>query len=381
MDDKDNISEQLSAYLDGELSDAEARRVEAALRDDPALARELEALRATRQLVRSLPAAKAPEGFTAAVMDRAERLQLVAPTPRPSRWRLHWASLATAALVLVAVGIGAVVTVTVTLMPSWSDKVAHRDEAKRLAVAREKAAEEKGAEPAGAPLMADSGKPAETGPAVQIAAEPRLAGAAEAGRLNAIEGSAEVSPGLTASAERPGDQVGMLNAPVYIRREKSGSLPGPADQMRQAPGTSAPARDVDQIGVMPALAAAPGPRGDRPPGVVTQVGEPLYRVPSEREGAAPSTQAAALPGPAGTVGYLKTLLEAEPSGAAGAPVPRGSLRPLGIERGTVLAADATPAGLPTTQPTSAPSSQATSQPASQPTSQPTSAPASGPGGQ
>ncbi|KPK83864.1 MAG: hypothetical protein AMJ81_07100, partial [Phycisphaerae bacterium SM23_33] len=60
---RDDIREQLSAYLDGELSQAQLGRVQDAIRGDPQLAAELEALRAVRKLLRGLPRASAPHGF------------------------------------------------------------------------------------------------------------------------------------------------------------------------------------------------------------------------------------------------------------------------------------------------------------------------------
>jgi len=80
----DEARTQLSAYLDGELGEPARRAVEAALAAHPELRTELEALRRTAELVRSLPRHKAPDGF-------AERvLATVQAPPRPSlvsRWR------------------------------------------------------------------------------------------------------------------------------------------------------------------------------------------------------------------------------------------------------------------------------------------------------
>jgi anti-sigma factor RsiW len=53
----------LSAYLDGDLSDADRAALEARLAAEPELRRELEALRQTVALVRSLPAMKAPRSY------------------------------------------------------------------------------------------------------------------------------------------------------------------------------------------------------------------------------------------------------------------------------------------------------------------------------
>ena len=72
MNEKANISDQLSAYLDGELDEAQARLVEEALAGDAALAKELQELRATRQLVQqSLPDLKVPEDFVEKVTQAA----------------------------------------------------------------------------------------------------------------------------------------------------------------------------------------------------------------------------------------------------------------------------------------------------------------------
>ncbi|OQB81353.1 MAG: hypothetical protein BWX88_04290 [Planctomycetes bacterium ADurb.Bin126] len=105
MSDRDDILEQLSAWLDGELSDEQARRVEKAVRDDPHLQGELEALRSVRRLVRALPGRKAPEGFAARVLARAERAHLLGqPSAMVSR-SFRWISLATAAVVLLSAGV------------------------------------------------------------------------------------------------------------------------------------------------------------------------------------------------------------------------------------------------------------------------------------
>jgi hypothetical protein len=108
---RDDIREQLSAYLDGELSQAQLGRVQDAIRGDPQLAAELEALRAVRKLLRGLPRASAPHGFTERVVGRAERAGALevsaAPVRRPAAWWLG--RLAAAAVILVAVGVGVLV--------------------------------------------------------------------------------------------------------------------------------------------------------------------------------------------------------------------------------------------------------------------------------
>ena len=110
MSDHEKILADLSAYLDGELSHAQAQRVEEAARQEPAVARELAALRRTRELVRGLERVKTSPDFVAGVLEKAERLRLVRAEERPSggsffRW------MAAAAVLLVAVGVGVTVAV------------------------------------------------------------------------------------------------------------------------------------------------------------------------------------------------------------------------------------------------------------------------------
>jgi len=56
--------EQLSAFLDGQISRAEQARLEARLKADPALAAALEDLRQSRALLRRTPKRRAPRNFT-----------------------------------------------------------------------------------------------------------------------------------------------------------------------------------------------------------------------------------------------------------------------------------------------------------------------------
>ncbi|MHC4715634.1 MAG: anti-sigma factor family protein [Planctomycetota bacterium] len=120
---REKLREQLSAYLDGELSDAQARDLEQALQRDPDLSAELDSLRKVSGLVRSLPRARAPEDLADRVLERVERGRLLEGTAqertRPAGW---WLSrLATAAVVLIAVGAGAFVVAKLST-PSWVDR-------------------------------------------------------------------------------------------------------------------------------------------------------------------------------------------------------------------------------------------------------------------
>ena len=56
--------EQLSAYLDGQLSSSDSARIESRVSADPELASTLHDLRSARGILRKLPARKAPRNFT-----------------------------------------------------------------------------------------------------------------------------------------------------------------------------------------------------------------------------------------------------------------------------------------------------------------------------
>ena len=56
--------EQLSSYLDGQLSPSESARLESRISSDPELASDLNDLRAAQGILRKLPARKAPRNFT-----------------------------------------------------------------------------------------------------------------------------------------------------------------------------------------------------------------------------------------------------------------------------------------------------------------------------
>jgi anti-sigma factor RsiW len=113
--------ELLSAYLDGDLSDADRAALEARLAAEPELRRELEALRQTVALVRSLPELKAPRSYalTAAALaqagaddedDEAQPALAALPAnvtrlPAASRGRrqLSWLSAAAAVTVMFVI--------------------------------------------------------------------------------------------------------------------------------------------------------------------------------------------------------------------------------------------------------------------------------------
>ncbi len=113
MNDREEILIQLSAYLDGELSEADAKRVEKKLSEDAELATELAQLKATRQLLRSLPQEKAGDDFASRVLEQAERQHLIqAGHSEKTSMEFKWVKyLATAAVFLVAAGIGTLIVI------------------------------------------------------------------------------------------------------------------------------------------------------------------------------------------------------------------------------------------------------------------------------
>ena len=67
MNSSFSISDELlSAYIDGEIDEAESRRVEKALRNEPAVRQQLEALRATVSLLHNAPTLVVPRAFVLA---------------------------------------------------------------------------------------------------------------------------------------------------------------------------------------------------------------------------------------------------------------------------------------------------------------------------
>jgi len=97
----------LSAYLDGELSEAERALVEARLSESAAWREELDEVRAARAAVRGLPVREAPDGFWDAVhseLAMAEVVPITAVAERRRRRPVVWlAAGVAAAAAIVAV--------------------------------------------------------------------------------------------------------------------------------------------------------------------------------------------------------------------------------------------------------------------------------------
>lgn len=126
MTEQENISELLSAHLDGEVTPDQRRRIEQAVKEDPGLAIELHELSQTRRLVADLPAAHAPRGFVRRVMARAERKHLLGAGQAGGAFRAtRWITLAVAAVVLLAAGVG------IFMITSLETDLRHADELAR----------------------------------------------------------------------------------------------------------------------------------------------------------------------------------------------------------------------------------------------------------
>ncbi|HKQ46945.1 MAG TPA: hypothetical protein VJZ71_02620 [Phycisphaerae bacterium] len=102
--------EQLTAYLDGELSEGQRAEVEQLVARDPDAARALDSLRHIARRVKSLPRASAPADFALHVADRLEREALLGvadagsgPSHRPLRW-MRPLSLAAGFVLVVTAG-------------------------------------------------------------------------------------------------------------------------------------------------------------------------------------------------------------------------------------------------------------------------------------
>lgn len=109
MNQRPEQLEQLSAYLDGELTDAERVSVERLLAADPAARALLDELRRTAELVAGLPRAEAPLDFAENTVARLERADLlgeaatpVGATRRP--WLARGLALAASLALVVTAG-------------------------------------------------------------------------------------------------------------------------------------------------------------------------------------------------------------------------------------------------------------------------------------
>ena len=108
-DTKGRWSEQLSAYLDGELTPAKARALKEQIAEQPDLRQELEEIRMTREIMRSTPLQTPPRNYLLTPSMVATEKPSQAPAPRSRRMPLLWLRLATsltAIAFVITVGVG-----------------------------------------------------------------------------------------------------------------------------------------------------------------------------------------------------------------------------------------------------------------------------------
>lgn len=126
----DNLGQDLSAYLDGELSAERAREIERLLAERPELRQQLEALRAVANQLSRLPRHRAPDALVAAMQRAAERHELF-DSPRPVRHarilRIGLRITAVAAMLVGGVFIGWNALRSSTTAPGDGVNVGHPD--------------------------------------------------------------------------------------------------------------------------------------------------------------------------------------------------------------------------------------------------------------
>ena len=123
--DREQLAQQLSAFLDGQLPPEQAEQLAAAVEKDPLLRQELRGLQATRALLKSLPREAAPPALLAGVMEQVERDRLLSsPGAGRKNQPLRWVRYtATAAVLILGVGLGMYIYIAIS-RPSKLDELA-----------------------------------------------------------------------------------------------------------------------------------------------------------------------------------------------------------------------------------------------------------------
>jgi len=263
------MDEQLSAYLDGELSDKERARLEARLGKEPELRQRLTALRRTVSLLQELPAVEAPRHFLLtpsmvrasqpARPDQGDR-----PAPALPRWlapALTFVTAASALLCVVALMGNLLTTGLAGLGAASPAEPAY--EVALEAEATEEPLEEPTEEPqmlvmpAGTPTSAATDAPPLEQPELEEEAEE--AAPPEAPTLSSEIGITETED-LTRAAAPPADAAGGEGPPPTDTPMAAAEAPAPAEEE----DVSAPEEeDIEEI----------LPAETHPPAVETMPGE------------------------------------------------------------------------------------------------------------
>jgi len=238
MNERQDIREQLSAYLDGELAEEAVRQVEAALARDASLRTELEQLRSARRLLHALPRHHVPARFASRVLAQAERRRRMGAFG--GRYRIvRWVTVgATAAVVLIAAG----VMLYLTARPSGEGvpgggpsgvaydsrgEIARADRSSGTA-AEGHAGLGTGADSPGGPPAAAGTEPKSSGPA-----GPELAKVPEAGPCKCLPPEGPRKEAVEEVAERPD---GLTETPGGGKAGKD-EAPSPADAGKPGPAS------------------------------------------------------------------------------------------------------------------------------------------------
>lgn len=243
------VEEQLSAYLDGELSDTERAEVERVLAADAEARAMLDSLRHTAELVQRLPRRHAPDTLIDDLSARIEREQLLrgaeVATPGARTRRSVWPMLATAAVVMFAAGAGFWVFRELTPARYGVGPVASRyDENKERMVRPES---ESGPRPAAAPTLQSADDRLRQ---MESDAERRDAALALAASVSADKKLGE-------KALEPAPAASLLADVSGVKNE----APSPADNLGLDAVASAKPETQDRAVIRQAGAAEAGWRG------------------------------------------------------------------------------------------------------------------------
>ncbi len=242
------VQEQLSSYLDGELSAEERAAVEEHLAGCAACREELELLRATLDALHDLPVLPAPGGFADAVLGRipegggeqaAEPGAGVVPLRRRGPGVLVWAPVAMAAAAVLVVGI------VWWQLPRLTGKRAFEvDQAAPTKVAER--LEESEAAPAGATASGRYDGRERDKSGAPVASEPAAMGDELDGLADAPMEEGERADRGAAVRQGQGDGAAADGFGVSSRLERgvAANEDAPADESRVAAAQEAPAVDT-----------------------------------------------------------------------------------------------------------------------------------------
>ncbi|MBN1303620.1 MAG: hypothetical protein JXA13_04230 [Anaerolineales bacterium] len=210
---------KLSAYLDGELSQAEITRLERRLETEPELRAVLQELHQTRMVLRRLPSRKAPRNFT------LSRRMFGQNAPMPGAYYAVRSTLVTVSLVLVLVFVTNVLTYGPMLAVPGSEPMALVADHDAGAIA-----EQEVSEPAvevmqtmeyAAPALAEEAPPMDKSVGEQPSEPPAVGeGRATAVAGNEFASAAAATPTPQAASTPVGMASGMPAQPEQVESDE-----------------------------------------------------------------------------------------------------------------------------------------------------------------